>query len=44
MKPLPVIEKIKNLLQVALNVQIRWTTNAVFMPSRSGTFFSDIVP
>ena len=27
MKPLPVIEKIKNLLQVALNVQIRWTTN-----------------
>ena len=28
MKPLPVIEKIKNLLQVALNVQIRWTTNS----------------
>lgn len=25
MKPLPVIEKIKNLLRVALNVQIRWT-------------------
>lgn len=25
MKPLPVIEKIKNLLSVALNVQIRWT-------------------
>ena len=25
MKPLPVIEKIKNLLRVALNIQIRWT-------------------
>jgi transposase-like protein len=28
MKPLPVIEKIKNLLQVALNVQIRWTPDS----------------
>ena len=25
MKHLPVLEKIKNLLHVALNVQIRWT-------------------
>ena len=28
MKPLPVIEKIQNLLRVALNVQIRWTPNS----------------
>jgi hypothetical protein len=28
MKPFPVMEKIKNLLQVALNVQIRWTASS----------------
>ena len=28
MKPLPVIEKIQNLLRVALNIQIRWTPNS----------------
>ena len=28
MRPFPVIEKIKNLLLVALNVQIRWTANS----------------
>lgn len=31
MKPLPVIEKIQNLLRVALNVQIRWTpTSSIY--------------
>jgi hypothetical protein len=28
MKPLPVIEKIMKMLQVALNIQIRWTRNS----------------
>ena len=44
MKPLPVIEKIKNLLRVALNVQIGGLPKAVSVPLISATFVLGIVP
>ena len=33
MKPLPISRKIKELLAVELDVQIRWPATSVFMPS-----------